>query len=158
MSHLLNTAQHTALAVVLCYFEQSLRQAEMWLQGQQTVGVLYQSSLQLSAERRAAMSARIAEALEGITHLAERFDLRPVDEPLANGIAAEMSVNWANLIDTRSDKLGRYGPTDPRLRELLDPEIGHLAQLALSIASLARQESKEVFNEPDESNHGPNDL
>jgi len=158
MSHLLNTAQHTALAVVLRHFEQSLRQAKLWLQSQQTVGVLYQTSLQLSPERRAATLARITEALEGIAHLAERFDLWPADEPLANKIAAEMSINWANLIDMCSGKLRRYGLADPRLRELLDPELEHLAQLALSVASLVRQESKEVFNEPDESNHGPNDL
>ena len=157
MSHLLNTAQHTSLAVVLRYFEQDLRQAEMWLQGQHTVGVLYQTSLRLSAERRAAMSARIAEALEGITRLAERFDLRSVDEPLENKIAAEMSISWANLIDTRSAKLGRYGSVDPRLQELLDPEIEHLAQLAFSIASLVK-EPEEVLDEPVRSSHGPGDL
>lgn len=143
MPPLLNVAQHAALAVVLCHFEQSLRQAEMWLQGQQTSGIPYRTSLRLSAERRATMSARITEALEGIAHLTERFGLRPVDELLENKIASEMSINWANLIDTRSDKLRRYGSVDPGLHELLDPAIEHLAQLALEIASLARGKSKE---------------
>lgn len=158
MPPLLNVAQHAALAVVLCYLEQSLRQAETWLQGQQTTGILYRTSVQLSAERRAAVSARIAEALEGIARLAERFSLQPVDEPLENKIASEMSINWANLVDTRSDKLGRYGSVDPKLQELLDPEIEHLAQLALEIASLAREGTEEAFNEPDSAHHDSSDL
>ena len=158
MSHLLNTAQRTSLAVVLRYFERSLQQAKGWLQGQQDMGVLYRGSLQLSPERRAAALAHIAEALEGITRLAGRFELQPSDEPLENRIAAEMSVNWANLVDTRADKLARYGSVDPELRESLDPEIEHLAQLAFLIVSLVREEPEEVFSEPDESSHGTNDL
>ena len=156
MPPLLNTAQHAALAIALCYLEQSLRQAEMWLQGRQITGILYRTSLRLSAERRAAILACIAEALEGVSRLAERFNLRPVDEPLENKIAAEMSINWANLIDTRSDKLRRYGPVDPKLQELLDPDMEHLAQLALAIASLAR-EPEEVYDESARSSSGPGD-
>ncbi len=147
MSHLLNTAQRTSLVVVLRYFERSLQQAKGWLQGQQDMGVLYRGSLQLSPERRAAALAHIAEALEGITRLAGRFSLRPVEEPLENKIASEMSINWANLIDTRSAKLRRYGSVDPGLRESLDPEIEHLAQLAFLIASLVREEPEEVLSE-----------
>jgi len=151
MSHLLNTSQHTSLAVVLRYFERSLRQAEMWLQGEESAGVLYRSSLRLSPERRAAALAHIPEALEGITRLAERFELPAVAESLASRIAAEMSVNWANLVDTRSAKLRRYGPVDPELYEVLDSEIEHLAQLAFLIASLVREGSEEVLGGLEES-------
>ena len=111
----------------------------MWLQGQRATGVLYQTSLQLSPERRTAALAQVKEALEGITRLAERFDLQPVDEPLANKIVAAMFINWVDLTDTRSDKLGRYGPADARLRELLDPELERLAQLALKIGALVKE-------------------
>jgi hypothetical protein len=135
VSHLLNTSQATALVIALRLFEQDLRQAERWLQGEQNVGVLYRTSLELSSERRAVTSARIAQALEIIARLAKRFDLHPVDERLTKRIAAAMSLDWANLLDTCSKKLVRYGEVDLGLAELLDPDMQQLAELALSIGS-----------------------
>jgi hypothetical protein len=108
-------------------------------QGRSIEEVLYRTPLYLSPDRRSATLSEIAAALEGIARLATRFDLQPVQEPLTNKIAAAMSINWANLADTCSRKQGRYGPADPRLRELLDPDLEHLAQLALSIGSLVRE-------------------
>ena len=55
-------------------------------------------------------------------------------------IAAQMSADWANLCDTRADKLRRYGEVDPRLAELLDADVDALAQLALSLAALQRDD------------------
>ena len=136
MSTLLNASQHTALAIALRFFEQDLRQAERWLQGEQNMGVLYRTSLQLPAERRAAVLARIANALQVINQLAERFELHPVEEPLTKKIAAALSIDWSNLLDTRSEKLARFGAVDPGLAELLDPDLQRLAELALAIASL----------------------
>ena len=51
-----------------------------------------------------------------------------------------MSADWANLCDTRADKLRRYGEVDPRLAELLDADVDALAQLALSLAALQRDD------------------
>ena len=139
MLDLLNRAQYVSLAIALSGFERNLRQAESWLRGESDQGVLFHASLSLSPERRSAALCEISTALQLIARLAKRFGLQPADEPLVNKISAEMSMNWANLINTCSGKLGRYGPADPRLRELLDPELENLAHLALSIGTLVRE-------------------
>lgn len=139
MSELLNHSQHIYLAIALRSFEQSLREAEGWLRGRPSEALLYQGALRLAPERRAAALAAIAEALEGIRQLAARFEVRPEVEPLANRIAGAMAISWVNLTDTCSDRLGRYGPADPRLREALDPELERLARLALKIGALVKE-------------------
>jgi len=134
---LLNTAQRRSLTIGLRAFEMHLRQADAWLQGKEERGILYRRSLDLPPERRASARTQIAAALARIAVLAERFGLAVAENDLRATIAAQMSVDWANLCDTRPEKLRRFGEVDPRLPELLDVEIDSLAQLALSVATLS---------------------
>lgn len=138
MTELLNTAQRSSLTIGLRAFEMHLRQADAWLQGSEERGILYHRSLRLPPEQRAAARAQIAAALAQIAALAERFDLAAVEDDLGAAIAAQLSVDWANLSDVRSAKLRRYGEVDPRLTDLLDAVVDRLAQLALSLADLGR--------------------
>jgi hypothetical protein len=46
------------------------------------------------------------------------------------------SVSWANLMDTRAQKLARFGEVDPRLSQELNPDVERLAYLAFSLANL----------------------
>ena len=138
MTELLNVAQRSSLAIGLRAFEAHLRQADAWLQGAEERGALYRRSLNLSPEQRAVARAQIAAALAQVTALAQRFGLTATEEDLGATIAAQMSVDWADLSDARSDKLRRYGDVDPRLADLLDADIDRLAQLALSLAALSR--------------------
>ena len=137
---LLNFAQRNSLTLGLRAFEGHLRQADAWLLGQEEHGILYRRSLDLPPERRAAARAQIAAALTQIAVLAERFDLPVTEDDLGATFASQMSVDWANLCDTRSSKLRRYGEVDPRLPELLDADVDALAQLALALAALQRNE------------------
>ena len=138
MADLLNPAQRSSLTIGLRAFEMHLRQADAWLQGGEERGILYRRSLDLSPEQRAAARAQIAAALAQIAVLAERFGLAAAEDELGATIASQMSVDWANLCDARSDKLRRYGEVDPRLADLLDVDLDRLAQLALSLAALGR--------------------
>ena len=138
MTKLLNTAQRNSLTIGLRSFEADLRRADAWLQGEEERGILYRRSLDLPPEGRAVARAQIAAALACIATLAERFDLAVTEDDLGATIAAQMSVDWANLCDARSAKLRRYGEVDPRLPDLLDADIDRLAQLALSLAALGR--------------------
>jgi len=154
MPRSLNAAQRTAVVIALSGLERDLRQAEMWLRGQPQGGMLYRTSLRLSPARREAVLSEIAKALEVIAQLAERLDLQPTEEPLTNRIAAAMTIDWANLTDTASAKLKRYGPVDPGLRDTLDPEIACLARLALSISSLIEEtDGTEVPDEREGIDH-----
>jgi len=137
---LLNFAQRNSLTLGLRALEGHLRQADAWLQGEEEHGILYQRSLNLAPKRRAAARAKIAAALARIAVLTERFDLPVAEDNLGATIAAQMSADWTNLCDTRADKLRRYGEVDPRLAELLDADVDALAQLALSLAALQRDD------------------
>jgi hypothetical protein len=138
VTELLNTAQRSSLTIGLRAFEMHLRQADTWLRGGEERGILYRRSLDLSSEGRAVARAQIAAALAQIAALAERFDLTVTEDDLGAAIAAQMSVDWANLSDARSAKLRRYGAVNPRLADLLDVDLDRLAQLALSLAALSR--------------------
>jgi hypothetical protein len=135
---LLNPAQRSSLTVVLRAFEMHLRQIDVWLQGREERGILYRRSLNLPPALRAVAREQITEALAQIAVLVERFGLTATEDDLGPAIASLMSVDWANLCDTRSEKLRRYGEVDPCLADLLDADLDRLAQLALSLAALGQ--------------------
>jgi hypothetical protein len=117
-------------------FEEDLLYAQAWLLGAEINGILYRRKLILSPEGRLAAQERINAALEQIAALAREIGLEAeVDSP-ANLIRSKMSVNWANLLDTQSAKLKRFGEVDPGLESVLDPAVGQLAQLALELAAV----------------------
>ena len=152
MNELFNPDQRRSVAVVLKKFEESLRQAAGWLQGAEANGILYRRKLDLSPARRQTALKRIAAALEQIAALSRKIGLEQEQDDPAGLIRGEMSENWANLIDTQSDRLKRYGDADPRLAETFDPAIQHLAQLALELAILFENNSSTPVSS-DAENH-----
>ena len=141
MTELLNTAQRNSLTIGLRAFEMHLRQADAWLRGEEERGILYRRNIHLPPEQRAVARAQIAAALAQIAALAERFDLAAVEDDLGAAIAAQLSVDWANLSDVRAAKLRRYGEVDPRLADLLDADVDRLAQLAMSLAAFSQNDA-----------------
>jgi hypothetical protein len=131
---LLNRSQYISLSNVLRTFESDLRQVDAWLQGNEECGILYRRKLTLSSKQRKAARDRIAAALQLITDLADTLDLQIIEEDLANMIRSQMSMSWANLLDTQSGKLRRFGDVDPRLSKTVDPVLLQLADLAEEIA------------------------
>jgi len=136
MNDLLNPDQRRSVAIVLKMFEENLRQTAAWLDGAEANRILYRRKLKPSLARRQSAQHRIAAALEQIATLAKETGLEPEVEDPAGLIRGEMSVNWANLIDTQSGKLKRFGDVDPGLESVLDPAIQRLAQMALELASV----------------------
>jgi len=136
MNDLLNPDQLRSVTITLRMFEEDLLDVQAWLHGAETNGILSKRKLTLSPESRLAAQERINAALEQIAVLAREIVLEAeVDSP-DNLIRSKMSVNWANLFDTQSTKLKRFGEVDPRLESVLDPAIEKLAQLALELATI----------------------
>jgi hypothetical protein len=54
-------------------------------------------------------------------------------------LIAELSISWTQLVDTRSDKLGRYGIVDPRLGTELDPELNQLVESCMQMIRTLEQ-------------------
>jgi hypothetical protein len=117
-------------------FEENLRLTAAWLDGAEENGILYRRKLNLSPVQRQVAQQRVDTALETIASLAQKIGLEPEVEDPAGLIRGEMNVSWANLIDTQSRKLKRYGDVDPELKSVLDPAIQRLAQLAMELASI----------------------
>ncbi len=143
MADLLNTPQRNSLTNVLRMLEERLRQAQAWLPGVDETGWLYHRSLRLSPEQQELAARIIAMALDEIAQVSREFDLQPAQDDLAAVISAGMSLMWADLVDTRSDKMNRFGVVDPRLAQQLDPHLDRLIEMVLVLSSLVRGKSAE---------------
>ena len=143
MTDLLNPDQRRSVAIVLRMFEENLRRADAALKEAETNGILYQRKMLLSPEKRQAAQTLIDTAYKHIGALASTLGLEPELDNPAELIKGEMSESWANLLDSRSIKLKRFGKVDPRLEYVYDPTIQHLAQLALALASIFNTTSGE---------------
>lgn len=136
MDHLFNPYQKASLATTLRMFEDNLRQAQDWLNGQQVHGILFQRRLHIPLSQQVALQKRISAALSEIALMAEKFHLEQKFEDPASLLAGQMSIAWANLIDSQAHKLKRYGKVHPDLAQELDPHLQRLAQAAMELATL----------------------
>jgi len=136
MNDLLNPYQKASLATVLRMFEEDLRQADRWLDGYQAEGILYRQELHLAPLKRTRARKRIAAALDEIADLARGLGLEQQIEDPAGLIRGQMSIAWANLMDSQAGKLKRYGEVQPDVGTEIDPHIQRLAQAALELASM----------------------
>lgn len=136
MNDLLNDYQLNSLLTVLRIFEHNLHQADEWLQGKEESGILYQRQLRLPQGKRNSARRQIAKTLEQINDLAQKLNLPSEKQDPAGLIRGQLTVSWADLMDTRSLKLKRYGEVDPHLPEVLDPSINQLAQAAMALARI----------------------
>jgi len=105
-------------------------------------GILFQQRLNLSEEKRAQAHQMISAALNQIHELSRLFALDTEEQDVAKLIPSEMSFHWANLLDSRSGKLKRYGKVHPQLAENLDAFILSLSNIALSLATLFQENSR----------------
>ena len=136
MIDLLNPSQRRSVTVTVRSFEICLRQALAWLDGKNENGILYRETLTLSAPKRAEMRKTIETALAEIAATSELFALEREEWDASGLIRSEMSVAWANLLDTQSKKLRGYGDVHPQLAYVLDPHVLLLSNLAIYMANL----------------------
>lgn len=134
MEDVLNPYQRSSLRSTLIAFEKSLRSAEAWLNGKQEYGVLYSARLRLSNALRVEALREIRVALMQISKLSQRFQMEKREEDPLLTMRAEMSIAWANLWDSRSQKLARFGNVDEKLAQTLDPDVERLAEIAQRLA------------------------
>ncbi len=85
----------------------------------------------LTPEERAHLAGLVLRARAAIERLAGRFGFEPETADLAKEAHGRLVEMWANLEDTRSHKLRRYGSVNPALSPALDPEIEELIYLVL---------------------------
>jgi hypothetical protein len=133
---LLNPYQKNSLRITLRMFEENLHNALEWLDGREDDGILYSRKLILSPDRREQAREHIKVALGVIEKLSHQFDLRKESSDAASALCGELTVGWANLLDTRAKKLGRYGKVHPELVSVLDSDIQKLAEIAQQLSAI----------------------
>jgi hypothetical protein len=143
MMELLNPYQKNSLRVTLQMLEENLRHTLEWLDGREENGILYSRTLNLPKENREQARQRIKAALGSIENLSRKFGLHKESSDAASMLRGELTVSWANLLDTRAKKLVRYGDVHPELASILDSDIQNLAGLALQLAAILGESQKE---------------
>jgi hypothetical protein len=136
MNDLLNPIQKNVLRIALRQFEENLFHAQTWLDGNEENGVLHQRTLNLSDKRREQAGQVIQEARELIKKVSHDFDLPAESENAAALIRGEMSISWADLMDSRAGELKRCGQVHPDLSRALDPNIERMAGIALRLTTI----------------------
>jgi hypothetical protein len=132
----LNANQKLALEVRMRSLEQRLHQIRMRLHDGVEDGLLTQTR-PMAKEASACIEAEIERMLAEIAVIAQEFELQGSVEDAGRRVSAEMSVAWADLHDTLSPKLKRYGAVDPSLGDTLDPHLRNLIDLAQEIGRVA---------------------
>ena len=136
MIDLLHPSPRRSGTVSLRTFELRLRKALAWLDGKNENGILYRETLSLSVEKQAELRRMIETALVEIATISELLSLEREEWDAGGLIRSEMSVAWANLLDTQSKKLRGYGDVHPQLADILDPHVLLLSNLAINMANL----------------------
>ena len=136
LKDLLNSYQKNSLRITLRMFEENLRNALEWLDGREEDGILYSRKLILSPTGREQARQYIKVALGVIEKLSFQFDLRKESSYAASMLRGELDVSWANLLDARAKKLGRYGKVHPELGNVLDADIQKLAEIAQQLSAV----------------------
>ena len=132
---ILNPAQQTSLAITLRELEARLARMHVLLELNET-----HTRLTPEAIHRLWVSVEHQQAL--IADLRHRFHLRRQTEDVVQTMIAELSISWTKLVDSRSEKLRRYGSVDPRLGPALDPELDQLTESCLNMIRLLEQARK----------------
>lgn len=114
--------------------EETLRHALEWLDGREENGILYRRKLNIPKESTEQARQQIMTALGVIEKLSYTFDLPKETEDAVAMLRGELSVSWANLLDTRAKKLARYGKAHPDLSGMLDGDIQKLAEIAIQLS------------------------
>lgn len=143
MTDLLNPSQKNSLRITLQMLEESLRHALEWLDGREENGVLYSRKLSILKEKREHARQQIMAALGVIEKLSRKFDLPKETDDAGAMLRGELSVSWANLLDTRAKKLSRYGKAHPELGGMLDEDIRKLAEIALKLSAILGKSKQE---------------
>lgn len=133
----LNPSQKTSLEVVMRQLETALLRVRQFVQNPPENSLLTHYR-PVSEGTRPGLEMMIDQMLAEIAILVHEYDLQPREEDLGRYIDAEMGVAWADLYDTLSPKLRRFGDVDPALETTLDPHIRRLIKLAHTLGLSAR--------------------
>lgn len=128
----MNTAQQTSLSITLREFEVRLARLRVLLEQHDSV-------TRLTPEGVDHLRQIIDRQQAIIDDLFRRFQLKRETIDVVQSMIAELSISWTQLVDSRSDKLARYGEVDADLKVTLDPAIDQMVEACLGMVRLLDQ-------------------
>lgn len=134
-AYTLNAGQKSRLNVVVCGLASTCLQVEQLLHTQQGDLILSYTN-DLTVEERRIITSTLAGVMQQLAELAQQANLAPRVVDVRRHIVAMLSIEWADLIDTRPAELRRYGAVDPGTAESLEPIIDGLTQRVNALISL----------------------
>ena len=140
---LLNPYQKNSIEVTLRSFEDDLHQVNDWLAETQTSRVLSKRQSRLSEKQKGTMRQIIQQALAEIAVLKDELYLVTEDVNVSDLIRGQMSIDWENLSGLQVKKLARYGKVSQEAAPAIDPHIGYLTNLALSLIAITDEDPTE---------------
>ena len=132
----LNPAQRNAIAIALRETEMTLRRLLAELDADEH-GRLYARVTVVGEAQRRQIERLVNEALDQIVELADALDLPPQRQNPLAGMVGQMAVLWSDLIDSRADKLARYGEVNPAAPAMLNPPLDRLITLLEGLMNVA---------------------
>lgn len=135
---LLNESQRRSLGVTMRRVELAVWRLEERLSRTKPPDlVLTRFTNEPNDEQRSMLLRLITEVRREIAQVAEDYNLEVNEEDGMRSIMGEFTLLWADLEDTRPQKLRRYGPVRPQAIETLGPPVQRLIQLMLAIDRVA---------------------
>lgn len=122
----LNTAQQTSLGLTLREFEVRLSRLRVLLDHDK-------AAWRLTPEGVARLRQLIERQQSVSDERSRHFQLKRETSDVVQSMIAELSISWTQLVDSRSDRLDRYGAVDPELKSTLDPALTELIDGCLSM-------------------------
>lgn len=122
----LNTAQQTSLGLTLREFEVRLSRLRVLLDRDK-------AAWRLTPEGVARLRQLIERQQSVSDERSRHFQLKRETSDVVQSMIAELSISWTQLVDSRSDRLDRYGAVDPELKSTLDPALTELIDGCLSM-------------------------
>ncbi|BCY17253.1 MAG: hypothetical protein GYA12_05185 [Chloroflexi bacterium] len=138
----LNKDQQRYLSSTLFGYEQTLRFALQVLDSKNENGIIYSLLFDMNQTTKNDIRKVIEQELEHIATLVEKYNLRKKEINMARAVAARLSENWADLIDSTSSGLKNYGTLDVNKCEEYDRFIDEMAAKALYLAEIFSQDDR----------------
>lgn len=136
---MLNPAQRRVVLITLQQLERALADQEHLLQPEEPL-TLKRRVLDIDADAAATLRSLAAAARREIQQLAGVFGFQSVEESTRRILQVTLSVLWADLEDTRPQKLLGYGEVDPAAASQLEPALERLIALVQAMQSVLEGE------------------
>ena len=119
----MNENAKRGISVTFGMLDELLCQFEQFANGRELHSVLYHERNRLSTAQRKDVLEAVRRMRSIIMKVKETLRLEDKVEDVASFILGHSSIIWDDLLDTKSQRLKRYGSIPQTLKNYLDPNI-----------------------------------